>query len=200
MTLDQAVVFNLSLLAALMSPGPAMLYTIRTTLTCGRAAGIATGLGLGTMAATWTLLASLGLDGLFRLFPWAYTTFKILGAAYLLYIAWNTWRGAKQPIGPAAPAHADAFLGGILVNLANPKSVLFAAAVLVVIFPAGISALEMVAIVGNQLAVEWIVYTTFAFVLSTESVSRRYLKTKPITDRVAAVILGGLGLRLVLER
>jgi len=192
--------FNLALLVALASPGPALLYALRTTLSNGRVAGILTGCGLGTMAATWTFMALLGLDGLFRLFPWAYATFKILGAIYLIYIAWNTWRSAGAPIGEVSRPHARAFLGGVLVNLANPKSVLFAAAVLVVIFPAGLTGPQMALVVGNHLAVEFIAYSCFAILLSTRSVSSRYLRAKPVLDRIAAAVLGALGVRLILER
>ena len=200
MEITHLVAFNLALLAAITSPGPAMLYQIRATLAGGRAVGIATGCGLGTMAAGWTLMALVGLDGLFRLFPWAYVMFKTVGAVYLLYIAWSTWRGAREPIGVTAQPQRQAFLDGLVVNLANPKSVLFAAAVLVVVFPQGLSVADKAIIVGNHLLVELAMYTAFALVLSTGTVSRQYLKAKTVLDRVAAVVLGALGLRLIMER
>ena len=194
------IAFNLALLAAIASPGPAMLYAVRATLSGGRKVGISTGCGLGLMAALWTLMALIGLDGLFTLFPWAYTTFKIAGALYLLYVAWSTWRGASDPVEASDRPHARAFLGGLLVNLANPKSVLFAAAVLVVIFPPELTVAQKAVIFGNHLAIELIAYTSFALLLSTEPVSRRYLRAKPVLDRIAAAVLGALGVRLILER
>jgi threonine/homoserine/homoserine lactone efflux protein len=200
MDVTQVITFNLALLAAIASPGPAMLYAVRATLAGGRTEGIVTGWGLGTMAAIWTLMALLGLDGLFRLFPWAYVAFKVIGALYLLYIAWSTWRCASQPIGTVVRPKASAFVGGVLVNLANPKSVLFAAAVLVVIFPAGLSIAHKAFIVGNHLAVELIAYTGFALVLSTQTVSARYMRAKPVLDRISAVVLGALGMRLIMDR
>lgn len=102
MTLAHLIAFNLALAAALVSPGPALLYAIRTALSAGRAAGIATGLGLGTMAALWTLAALLGLEGLFRAFPWAYAAMKAAGALYLIWIAVQTWRSARDPLSEAA--------------------------------------------------------------------------------------------------
>ena len=91
--------------------------------------------GLALMAAIWTLMALLGLDGIFRLFPWIYMAAKTGGALYLLYIAWNTWQGARQKISASPQPTNQAFRNGFLINLLNPKSVLFATAVLVVIFP-----------------------------------------------------------------
>ncbi len=196
------IAFNLTLLAAMAAPGPAMLLALRATLSGGRAHGIATGLGLGTMAAAWTLMALLGLDALFALFPWAYMAMKIAGALYLMWIAVRLWRDARTPLtGAAAPtARRRAFLTGLSVNLANPKSVLFAASVLIVIFPAGLSAGEKALITANHLLVEGIVYSLFALALSTGPARDGYLRLKPLLDRIAAAVLGALGLRLLLDR
>jgi threonine/homoserine/homoserine lactone efflux protein len=200
--LAHLIAFNITLLAALVSPGPAMLLAIRATLSGGRAHGVATGLGLGTMAALWTLAALLGLDAIFALFPWAYLVMKITGAAYLLWVAWGMWRTADMPIATdAAPApRRHAFRTGFLVNLANPKSVLFAASVLVVIFPPGMTLAQKTLIVANHLAVEWAAYGLFALALSTKPARDGYLRLKPIFDRLAAAVLGMLGLRLLIHR
>ena len=72
MTIEHLIAFNLALLAAIASPRPALLMAVRTALSAGRRAGIAMGCGLGLMAAAWTLMALLGLEAIFRLFPWAY--------------------------------------------------------------------------------------------------------------------------------
>ena len=60
--------FNAVLAAAILSPGPALLFALRTALADGRGAGIAAGLGLGLVAALWTLAALLGLEALFTPF------------------------------------------------------------------------------------------------------------------------------------
>lgn len=200
MNVAHIIAFNIALLAAFASPGPALLYAVRSTLGGGRAVGIATGCGLATMAAAWTMLALLGLDGVLRLFPSAYLAMKLAGAAYLLWLAWQTWRHAGDPVSLAPNPRARAFLGGLLVNLANPKSVFFAAAVLVVIFPPGLTALEKALIVGNHLLVEVVAYSAFALTLSRTAIAERYLRAKRMLDRVAASVLGALGLRLLLER
>lgn len=94
LTLAELVAFNTVLLAALLSPGAAMLFITKATVTGGRTVGIATGFGLGTAAALWTLAALLGLEAVFALFPWTYTALKIGGALYLIWIAVQTWRHA----------------------------------------------------------------------------------------------------------
>ena len=201
MTIEQLIAFNLTLLAAMASPGPALLMLIRTSLVAGRTAGIATGCGLAAMAALWTLAALVGLDAVFRLFPVVYIAAKVVGALYLLYIAVRTWQSARKPLetGNVMPAR-HAFRDGFLINLFNPKSVLFSAAVLVVIFPAAMPMLDKGLVVLNHLVVEIVVYAIMASALSTPAVSRQYLRAKVYFDRFAAVVLGGLGLRLIVSR
>jgi len=200
LTMAELVAFNTVLLAALLSPGAAMLFITRATVTGGRAAGIATGLGLGTAAALWTLAALLGLEAVFTLFPWTYTALKIGGALYLVWIAVQTWRNARAPLGAAPRPQGRAVLSGMLLNFGNPKSMLFAAAVIVVVFPQGLDATNIAVIVLNHLALELVFYTGLAVALGTPHVRRGYTSLKPIFDRIAATLLGALGLRLILEK
>ena len=78
--------------------------------------------------------------------------------------------------------------------------ILFAAAVIVVIFPAGIGYGQMALIVANQMVLEWTFYFILALTLSHHSIRQRYLGIKPILDRIAATMLGALGLKLLTDR
>jgi threonine/homoserine/homoserine lactone efflux protein len=202
--LSHILAFNAALLAAWIAPGPAMLYALRTSLAYGRAAGIAAGVGLGAVACLWTLAALLGLDALFAMFPWAYTVLKVGGSLYLIWIAVQTWRSAGAPVGTEGPDTVRrlvrAAARGALLNIGNPKSVLFAAAVLAVIFPPGLTAGEMAFVTLNHFGLEVALYGMLAAVVSTPAVSRRYLALKLWLDRVSAAVMGGLGLRLLLDR
>ncbi len=200
MSPEALLAFNLVLLAALASPGAAMLYVIKTTVSAGRMAGIQTGLGLGSAAACWTLAAFLGLESLFALFPWAYGALKVGGALYLIWLAVQTWRHARAALGEGDAAGARYFLSGILVNFGNPKSMLFAAAVILTVFPAPLSAVHIGVVVLNHLVLELLFYTLFALALSAPAPRAGYLALKPVFDRIAATLLGAFGLRLLLEK
>ena len=200
MTLGQLLTFNIVLLVAIASPGPALLMAIRTTLSAGRTAGIGVGSGLGLMAATWTMMALLGLGAVFKVFPMVYIAAKIAGGAYLLYIAHKMWRDASASIDARLIPARHAFRQGFLINLLNPKSVVFAGAVLVTVFPAGISIADSLVIVLNHFLVEIAFYTTLAFCMSTQIVARRYMRAKVYIDRGAAATLGALGLRVLIGR
>ena len=200
LTLADLIAFNAVRLAALAAPGAALLYFIKTTVASGRVAGMATGLGLGTAAALWTLAALLGLEAVFALFPWTYTALKIGGALYLIAVAIQTWRHARDPLNDAPTPRGRAVLSGILLNLGNPNSMLFAAAVSVVIFPQGLAPVDIAIIVLNHWLLEVMVYGTFAVLLSSAPARRGYVSLKPLFDRIAATLLGALGLRLILEK
>lgn len=200
MDAQSLIAFNLILLAALASPGAAMLYIIKTTVSAGRVSGMLTGLGLGTAAGCWTLAAFLGLESLFALFPWAYTALKVGGALYLIWIAVQTWRHARTLPTNAPVLKARSFAAGLLVNFGNPKSMLFAAAVILVVFPAPLSLAEIAIVVANHVVLELVFYSAFATLLSLPAARRGYLHLKPVFDRIAATLLGGFGLRLLIER
>ena len=202
MTLAHLIAFNITLLAAFLSPGPAMLYALRNTLRGGLWLGVATGCGLALVAAGWTLSAFLGLQAVFVLVPWAYGALKLAGAAYLIWLAWQIWRDAGAPLAeapdrPTGRVAWRAFGMGMLINLANPKSVLFAAAVLVVIFPAGLPPAQVALIVGNHLLLEVAGYALIAWALSRPAARAAYMGARRWLDRLAALVLGALGLRLL---
>lgn len=200
MSPELLLAFNLALFAAIISPGPAMLVSIRTTLVHGRIAGIKTGLGLGLMAAIWTMMALFGLNSVFEIFPWAYVAMKTIGAIYLLYIAWNTWKSSKKPLNSEIKVGKKNFREGFLLNLSNPKSVLFAAAVIVLIFPPDLTLFDKSIIILNHFIVEIVCYTLIAITMSTEAVSKQYMKAKTWLDRFSAIVLGGLGLKLLIQK
>ncbi len=115
MTWPQLATFNIVLTFAIASPGPAMLMATQTSLSAGRAAGVTVGAGLGLMAAIWTMMALVGFEVVFELFPFLYVGAKAAGAAYLLYIAYRMWRSAGVPARAVIKPTGRAFRQGFLV-------------------------------------------------------------------------------------
>ena len=198
---EHIVAFNLALAVALISPGPAFVMSIQTTLSSGRKSGVHFGIGLGLMAAVWTALALLGLEAVFLVFPWAYGLVKTMGALYLLYIAVKIWKNSVQSLTAGSNQNLSrSFVRGVLVNALNPKSVLFAAAVLVIVFPPKLLFKENVFIVLNHFVVEVIFYSIFAYVMSRQNIREKYIGLKKYLDRISSVVIGGFGLNLLCER
>ncbi|AQR60419.1 lysine transporter LysE [Brevundimonas sp. LM2] len=118
------------------TPGPANLFAIATGIERGRRAVLVAVLGMNTATLVWFAAAALGLGALVAAFPQVFRVVAMLGA---LYVGWLGLSALLAAVKPRAPAEADegrvrpqrpAFVDGFLVQLANPKIVLFFSAVL----------------------------------------------------------------------
>ncbi len=70
----------------------------RTAVANSRADGLAAALGMGVGALFFATLVLLGLQAVLLNIPTLYMALKILGGAYLLYLAVVIWRGSKQTV------------------------------------------------------------------------------------------------------
>jgi len=128
--------FGVSVLLAL-APGPDNLFVLMQAATHGRRAGMAVVLGLCTGVIGHTLAVAAGLAALVAASGAALMTLKVMGAMYLLYLARGAWlaAGAVQAADVATYANSSAkttaprwftlYRRGIVMNLTNPKVLLF---------------------------------------------------------------------------
>jgi threonine/homoserine/homoserine lactone efflux protein len=122
-------VFVGAALALLVVPGPAVLYIVARSIHQGRAAGLASVLGIHVGTLVHILAATIGLSALVVSSATAFTAVKLLGAAYLVYLGIRTLLGRNgtvetAPVGPTRGRRRD-FAEGIVVNVLNPKTALF---------------------------------------------------------------------------
>ena len=119
--------FGVALLLGI-TPGPDNVFVLLQSLAHGRKAGLLVVLGLCTGLVVHTLAVALGLAAVFAASEMAFVLLKFAGAAYLAYLAWQAWRApvSDQPAGQALSLNGRQLYGrGILMNLTNPKVVLF---------------------------------------------------------------------------
>ena len=117
------------------TPGPANLFAIATGMERGRRAAALAVAGMNLATLVWFGAAALGLGALVTAFPEAFRWIAVAGALYVGWLGLASIREAARPTaeaGPARPARTrrPAFVDGFLVQLANPKAVLFFTAVL----------------------------------------------------------------------
>lgn len=121
--------FAAAALALCATPGPDMLLIASRSVSQGKASGFATLAGIQVGTYCHALAAALGLSQLFLVVPVAYDAIRYVGAAYLLYLAWQAFRssGAIQPpvVGGRRYPIGVVFRQGLLTNLLNPKMALF---------------------------------------------------------------------------
>jgi threonine/homoserine/homoserine lactone efflux protein len=116
-------------------PGPSVLYAVTQRLRSGPAAGACAVLGLESGLALHVAAASLGVSGLVAASDALLRVLQVGGAAYLAWVGIRLLaQRVDHPQAPPAPRSprglAGVYLGGLLVDLLNPKTVLFFVAVL----------------------------------------------------------------------
>ena len=86
------IVFIFASLVLLLTPGPAVLYIMSKSIEQGKKAGFASILGIGIGNIIHVIAAALGLSIIIMKSITLFTTIKILGAAYLIYLGIKAFR------------------------------------------------------------------------------------------------------------
>jgi threonine/homoserine/homoserine lactone efflux protein len=115
--------FALAVLLIELTPGPNMAWLAGLAATEGRRSGLSAvaGVALGLLANG--ILAALGLATMLTAMPALLHGLRIAGAAMMVWLAIEAWRGAEKAPPPTATRRA--FATGALINLLNPKAYLF---------------------------------------------------------------------------
>lgn len=185
---------------AILSPGPAIISAIQMSFATGRRAALRYGWGLAFGASIWCVFALAGLAAVFRIYPALFHAMKIGGGVYLLWMAWGLWRAAVQPLpDPAERRFGRGFIGGMALNLSNPKPALFYAALILSLFPGPQSLPQQAGIYATAALTEQFWYTIVTLAMSTAVMRGRYFAAKFWIDRGAALALALLGLLLIIR-
>ncbi len=120
--------FLLTTLIIVVSPGTGVLFTMATGLSRGSRASVVAAFGCTLGIVPHMAAAILGLAALLHTSAIAFQTFKYLGVAYLLYMAWMTLKehGAlkiEKEVG--ARSAIQVIVSAILINILNPKLSIF---------------------------------------------------------------------------
>ena len=122
-----AVFFSASILLAL-APGPDNIFVFTQSAIRGKLAGWVITLGLCTGLIGHTLLVSSGVAVIFKASPLAFTSLKLTGGAYLMYLAFLAFRASATKLSPPDNGRASLFQlyrRGIIMNITNPKVSIF---------------------------------------------------------------------------
>lgn len=130
--------FFLAALVVAIAPGPDNLFVLAQSATHGAKAGFCIICGLCTGIVVQTCLLVAGVSAVIAASPKAFFVLQCLGAAYLLYLAFKSFQvragtvvKTDEPSADASDAPAKLsmkrlYVRGIVMNLTNPKAVLFA--------------------------------------------------------------------------
>ena len=192
-------------LLAVASPGPSTVLVIQTAAVAGRRGGLLAALAMMAGALLWATAALFGLQALFARFEWLYLAFRIGGAIYLVYLAVQLWRHARDPL-PEIPVGGairltgwQGFLRALLLQLSNPKIMVFFGSIFLSLLPANLpvwmDATVLAVVAFNEFA--W--FAVLALLFSGGPARAFYRRAKIWVDRVMGGVLAMLGIRLVLS-
>lgn len=120
--------FLITSLIVVLIPGTGVIYTISAGLTQGRKASVFAALGCTAGIVPHLMATVLGLAAVLHSSALAFQALKYAGVAYLLYIAYATWRDKSAFAIDSSSTRSSAsylVLKAFLLNILNPKLTLF---------------------------------------------------------------------------
>jgi threonine/homoserine/homoserine lactone efflux protein len=121
--------FLLTSLIVVATPGTGALYTVATGLSNGTRASLVAAVGCTLGIVPHMLAAVTGLAAILHSSAVAFQALKYLGVAYLLYLAWMTWRDDSELVATTGdtepPGSLRIIWTAVAVNVLNPKLTLF---------------------------------------------------------------------------
>ncbi|WP_378945527.1 LysE family translocator [Mesorhizobium sp. ANAO-SY3R2] len=124
------ITFAFTALIIELTPGPNMTYLALVSAGEGRRAGFATVAGIALGLAVLGVVAALGVAELIQASDLLYELLRWAGVLFLLFLAFEGWRGEADVAATAKDADRRYFTRGLLTNLLNPKAAIFYVAVL----------------------------------------------------------------------
>ncbi|HZX28767.1 MAG TPA: LysE family transporter [Telluria sp.] len=190
----------------MLSPGPSNLAIAQAAMEHGRARALALAAGVIAGSVTWGLLAALGLAALLQRYAAALVVVKLLGGAYLLWLAWKAAHAARAP---AAFARSDPtgtprrkramFVRGAALHLTNPKAILVWLSLVSLALPGGTTVRAAVTVVASCGLIGVAVFGGYALAFSTPAARRVYRAAHRWLNASLACVFAWAGARMLLS-
>ncbi|MCK9261091.1 MAG: homoserine/homoserine lactone efflux protein [Azoarcus sp.] len=185
--------FLVASLVISVSPGPGAVLSMATGLRHGYGAALRSIAGLQAALLLQLAVVTLGLGALLATSATAFLVVKIAGAVYLVWLGVAKWRARVEVVdeadGAPSRSHGGLFIQGLLVNLTNPKAIVFMAALVPqFMVPTAPQWPQTLVIASTMLVVDTVVMSCYAL-LATRF---RPLLRNPNALKVQNRVFGGL--------
>ena len=198
--------FALAHLLAAASPGPSFAFITHTAVSRSRAAGVLASLAMAVGALVWAAGALFGLQAILKQVTWLELGLRLAGAAYLLWLGFNLLRSKAGPASTEAalpePEKAGPmrlFLRALLLQLSNPKVMVFFGSIFVALLPAEAPAWVFWTALAIVFVNEFCWYALLSLLFSTQGARRVFDRWRVWIDRATGGFLTLLGIRLALD-
>lgn len=202
LSFETALTFFAAALLLGLAPGPDNLFVLTQSALYGRRAGLTILGGLCTGLVVHTLAVALGVAAIFRTSALAFTSLKLAGAGYLVYLAWQAFRAGGQSVpgtGGAPLSLRQLYARGIVMNVTNPKVSLFFLAFLPQFADPsrGPVMVQLLLLGGLFIVATLTVFSAIALAAgSLGEALKRSLRIQRSLNRVSGLVFLGLALRL----
>lgn len=193
-------------LLLIVTPGQDMILVMTRSVSQGTRAGVATAAGVSVGLVGHTVLAALGLGAILRASETLFLGFKLVGAAYLLYLGVGMLRAKSADFTvEALPSRSlgRLFVDGAFSNIANPKVAIFYFAFLPQFVPAG-TVQPALTLFGLGLTFAALTFMVKAPIGLSAGALSAWLRSRPSIQkwihRTSGAVLIGLGAKLAFER
>ena len=206
MTETLPVVFFVTSIILIITPGQDMILVMSRSISQGKRAGVATAAGVSVGLLGHTVLASLGLGALLHASEFLFTIMKLVGAAYLFYLGVKMFCSGRAGLNVRDMPDVSlgkVFCQGAVSNISNPKIAIFYLAYLPQFIPAGHEnpTLLLFGLGGSFALLTFLIKCPIGYVAGLLS---SWLRSRPGVigwiNRISGLVLVGLGIRLALER
>jgi len=125
LSIETIITFISASVILCLAPGPDNIFVLTQSALRGWRVGVLTTLGLCTGLMMHTALVVFGVSVIFQTSPAAFQGLKILGACYLVLLAYRAIRRENVDIKPGENPTKSFYLTGVVMNLSNPKVAIF---------------------------------------------------------------------------
>ena len=193
------------LFVAASSPGPAVAMLLGISLTQGRRAALTASVGIASGSVVLNVLTLLGVGLLLSQVAWTMTILRVLGGAYLLYLAWGAFRKALHPPAVAAAevptqSFARLFAAGFLLQVTNPKAIVFWIAINAIGATTGGGPVAIAIYLFGAFLISFACHGAWGILLSAGQFRRLYARARRGVEATLGVFFAFAAFKLVTSR
>lgn len=190
------------------SPGPSNMRIMAVAMHRGRRPALMLAAGVISGSFFWGSMAATGVSAVLTQYAEALTLLKILGGAYLLFLAFKAARSALTSTEKAERELADApalsgwrlYQRGLLMHLTNPKALLGWVATMTLGLGAQATPQTVAVILAGCAVLSVTIFCGYALVFSTAPMIRAYRRARRWIEGTLAVVYAMAGVKLLWSR
>ena len=204
-TMPNEIHFSAILVAAFIasaSPGPATLTIAGTAMNYGSRYSLAVASGVTCGSLFWSISAALGLGAVMLANAQVFIVLRILGTAYLAFLALKSARSAFSPIEPltrtiAVAGEGAAFRKGLALHITNPKPIFFFGALYSLGVPANASLWSLLVLIAAMGVQSFVIFHAYALLFSRPSIVIGYRRMRRGFEALFAISFGAAAWKIL---